>query len=91
MFDERRRPPLPDSAGAALTLLESSYRRWRHGLLSLDEQAFLRPLGPRGAFFADQPMAALALHLNREAIHHGGEIGLLRDLYRATGAGRPRA
>ena len=32
-------------------------------------------------------MAALALHLNREAMHHGGEIGLLRDLYRATGAG----
>jgi hypothetical protein len=31
-------------------------------------------------------MAALALHLNREAIHHGGEICLLRDLYRATGA-----
>jgi hypothetical protein len=91
MFDERHRPPLPDSAAAALALLETSYRRWRDGLLSLDEQAFLRPLGPRGAFFADQPMAALALHLNREAIHHGGEIGLLRDLYRATGAGRPVA
>jgi len=67
-------------------LLESSYHRWRDGLLSLDEKAFLEPLGPRGAFFADQPMAALALHLNREAMHHGGEIGLLRDLYRATGA-----
>ena len=87
MFDERHRPPLPGSAAAALALLESAYRRWRDGLLSLDEQAFLALLGPRGAFFADQPMAALALHLNREAMHHGGEIGLLRDLYRATGAG----
>jgi hypothetical protein len=83
MFDERHRPPVPDSAAAALVLLESSYHRWRDGLLGLDEQAFLRPLGPRGGFFADQPMAALALHLNREAMHHGGEIGLLRDLYRA--------
>jgi hypothetical protein len=31
-------------------------------------------------------MAALVLHLNRETMHHGGEIGVLRDLYRATGA-----
>ena len=87
MFDERHRPPLPGSSEAALALLEGSYHRWRDGLLSLDDQAFLAPLGPRGAFFADQPMAALALHLNREAMHHGGEICLLRDLYRATGAG----
>jgi hypothetical protein len=31
-------------------------------------------------------MAELVLHLNREAIHHGAEICLLRDLYRTTGA-----
>jgi hypothetical protein len=31
-------------------------------------------------------MAALVLHLNRETMYHGGEIGVLRDLYRATGA-----
>jgi hypothetical protein len=27
-------------------------------------------------------MAALVLHINRETIHHGAEILLLRDLYR---------
>ena len=27
-------------------------------------------------------MAALVLHVNRELMHHGGEVGLLRDLYR---------
>jgi hypothetical protein len=27
-------------------------------------------------------MAALILHINREALHHGAEIALLRDLYR---------
>jgi hypothetical protein len=27
-------------------------------------------------------MAALVLHINREAIHHGAEIAVLRDLYR---------
>jgi hypothetical protein len=26
-------------------------------------------------------MAALVLHINREALHHGAEIALLRDLY----------
>jgi hypothetical protein len=29
-------------------------------------------------------MAELVLHINREALHHGAEICLLRDLYRAT-------
>jgi hypothetical protein len=28
-------------------------------------------------------MAALVLHINREVIHHGAEVALLRDLYRA--------
>lgn len=27
-------------------------------------------------------MASLILHINREALHHGAEIALLRDLYR---------
>ena len=30
-------------------------------------------------------MAGLVLHINREAIHHGAEIALLRDLYRDKG------
>jgi hypothetical protein len=29
-------------------------------------------------------MAGLIAPINREVMHHGGEIGLLRDLYRAT-------
>ena len=27
-------------------------------------------------------MLDLVLHINREALHHGAEIALLRDLYR---------
>jgi len=26
-------------------------------------------------------MSTLILHINREAIHHGAEVALLRDLY----------
>jgi DinB family protein len=87
MFDPRHQPArLPATATEALDLLESSYRWWVDGVLTLDEAALTSPLGPRGSYFADSPMAGLVLHLNRETMHHGGEIGVLRDLYRATGA-----
>jgi hypothetical protein len=87
MFDDRHWPDrLPGTAAEALETLDRSYRWWREGLLSMTEDEFLQPLGPRGSFFRDDSMFALALHLNRETMHHGGELGLLRDLYRATGA-----
>ena len=91
MFDPRHLPAsLPGTAAEALDGLLRSYEWWRDGLLSMDAAAFEAPLGPRGSYFADQSMAQLALHLNRETFHHGGEIGLLRDLYRA-GLGPRRA
>jgi hypothetical protein len=36
-------------------------------------------------------MAELVLHINREMLHHGAEIALLRDLYlwHFDGAGLP--
>ena len=33
-------------------------------------------------------MAALVLHINREALHHGAEIALMLDLYTHTGGSR---
>ena len=39
------------------------------------------PLGPAESHFADYPRGALVLHINREVIHHGAEISLLRDLW----------
>lgn len=83
MFDPRHQPAeLPATAAGALELLESSYRWWHDGVLSLDEEQLVAPLGPRGSWFAEDPMANLVLHINREVMHHGGEIGLMRDLYR---------
>jgi hypothetical protein len=35
--------------------------------------------------YAQFPLATLVLHINREAIHHGAEIALLRDLYLRLG------
>jgi hypothetical protein len=87
MFDPRHRPAeLPGSAAEGIAFLERSYRRWHDGIAALDEDGLAAPLGPKGADFADDPMAALIAHINREVMHHGGEICLLRDLYRAVGS-----
>ena len=86
MFDDRYRPPVPATATEAVALLEEVYAQWRRGVASLDDADLLRPLGPRGAYFSAEPMAGLVLHVHRETIHHGGEIGVLRDLYRARQA-----
>jgi hypothetical protein len=47
----------------------------------LDADGLARPCGPAEGPFAEYPMASLVLHINREVIHHGAEISLLRDLY----------
>jgi len=67
------------SAAGALRELDAARDRWVAGVRSLDEQALAAPC--REAGWDDYPMAALVLHINREVIHHGAEIALLRDLY----------
>lgn len=84
MYDDRHWPePLPLTAAGGLALLEEGYTRWREGIATLDDEGLLRPIGPKGGPFAEDSIAALAMHLNRETMAHGAEICLLRDLYRA--------
>lgn len=68
-------------AATALSQLDSAYRAWITGVRGLDDDTLRRPCGPPEAF-PEAPMAALVLHINREMLHHGAEIALLRDLYR---------
>jgi hypothetical protein len=70
------------TAAGALGQLDEVYAAWTDGVRALDSAGLARPCGPKEGAFADYPMAALVLHINREAIHHGAEIALLRDLYR---------
>lgn len=87
MFDPRHVPAdLPHTAAEAVTFLDDSYREWHGHVSRLGDEGLRAPLGPKGAYFSAEPMAALIMHLNREVMHHGGEIGLLRDLFRATGS-----
>ena len=65
----------------ALAQLDTAYDAWAAGVAALDEKGLARPCGEAEGPFAAYPLAALVLHLNREVIHHGAEICLLRDLY----------
>jgi hypothetical protein len=69
------------SAAEALAQLDEMYAAWTRGVQDLGPDGLARPCGPSEGPYADRPMAALVLHVNREIIHHGAEIALLRDLF----------
>ena len=69
------------TAKEALEQLDQEYARWTAGVRSLGAEGLARPCGPAEGPYADASLAALVLHINREMIHHGAEIALLRDLY----------
>lgn len=74
------------TADGALRQLDEAYEAWISGVRGLGEDGLARPCGPAEGPYAESPLSELVLHINREAIHHGAEIALLRDLYRAEGA-----
>jgi hypothetical protein len=72
----------PATAAAGLELLDASYATWLKGIRSLDDDGMARAVGPSEGRWHEAPFAGLILHINREVIHHGAEVALLRDLYR---------
>jgi hypothetical protein len=72
-------------ADEALGALDDAYDRWVDGVRSLGEDGLERAVGPAEGPWADHSFAELVLHINREVIHHGAEVLLLRDLYRHRG------
>lgn len=72
------------TAGAALAQLDTEYATWLAGVQSLHETGLARPCGDVAGPYAERPLAALVLHINRELIHHLAEVCLLRDLYLHT-------
>ncbi|HUN37125.1 MAG TPA: DinB family protein [Trebonia sp.] len=61
--------------------LDQHYRAWRAGLSGLEPGEWTARLGPAWGPYAESSTTDLALHVLDEVIHHGGEVGLLRDLY----------
>jgi hypothetical protein len=73
----------PDAA-TALAQLDVAYEWWVKGAAGLGEAGLERAVGESEGPFAEHPYASLLLHIHREVIHHGAEVLLLRDLYRAS-------
>ncbi|MFC0625125.1 DinB family protein [Kribbella deserti] len=76
-------PPVPGSAAEAVQALEHAYDVWRGRLAAVSQDDFDRPMGEIAGPYAEYDGLAFALHILDELIHHGAEVGVLRDLYRA--------
>ena len=74
----------PDAAGA-VAAFEDAAAAWRSALTTADDAA-LDTVGhssyPYGSD-AQDPFLEIVWWVNQEVLHHGAEIALLRDLYRA--------
>lgn len=81
----------PGDAVGGLAQLDDNYAAWVAGVRRLGGEGLTRECGPAEGPFAAAPMATLVLHINREVIHHGAEIALLRDLYRSKYEASQRA
>ena len=79
----------PLTATGMLALLDRCHDAWVDGVRSLGAEGLGRPCGPAEGPYAEAPMAALVLHINREALHHGAEIALMLDLYDTPRHGGP--
>ena len=75
------------TADEALKQLDEMYGRWNAEVRALSDADLENPptVGPE-----QRPMEGIVLHVNRELIHHGAEISLLRDLYRRQDGAVPR-
>jgi hypothetical protein len=71
----------PGRAADAIAFLDDNYAQWRDGMVQLTDAEWWSTLGPTWGPYADSSTADLALHVLDELVHHGAEIGLLRDLY----------
>ncbi|GAA3560614.1 DinB family protein [Amycolatopsis ultiminotia] len=70
-----------ETAAAALDQLDGAYDAWSAGVRAATPAQLGRLLGADSAPFGGRPLASVVLHINREVIHHGAEVALLRDLY----------
>jgi hypothetical protein len=76
---------VPGSAEAGRVALATAGEQWRAALTSADDAALDqigRSANPWG-LDPTLPFLDIAWWVNQEALHHGGEIALLRDLYQA--------
>ena len=71
------------TATAALEALDEAHEFWGRCLMAVTEEGLGEKLGSIGGQYADSDRAGFAFHMIDEFIHHGAEVALLRDFYRA--------
>jgi DinB superfamily len=75
------RYPAPATAASAIATLEREYAFWQELLYALPADSWWDKMGVIAGPFAELDKASLVLHQLDEQIHHGAELGVLRDLY----------
>jgi DinB superfamily len=70
-------------AATALADLRTAGTAFRGAMVALGEDGIGQPLGPAWGPYAEASWADLLVHALDELAHHGAEVALLRDLYRA--------
>lgn len=80
---EDRDPPdtWPGTAEEGVKALADDWASFRAHIEALGDKRLIEPMGSRASEFAHESYVLLALHALDEAAHHGGELGVLRDLY----------
>ncbi len=76
----------PGTAKEGVQALAEDWERFVSRIAALGDKRLLAPIGLGPGGWADETYLKLALHALDEVAHHGGEIGLLRDLYLREGA-----
>jgi DinB superfamily len=76
-----RYDPAPATAAEAIAVLDRAHDFWRDLLQQVPNASWWEPLGPVAGECAEADKASLVLHQLDEQIHHGAELGVLRDLY----------
>jgi hypothetical protein len=74
---------IPPTAAAARQAVEATKAERHQDLMEVTDPELWEQIGPVGGPYADGTRVSWVLHVLDEVIHHGAEIALLRDLYRA--------
>lgn len=71
----------PENAASAVKALDHAAKVWRDRLSSVDDQSLALQMGEIAGNYQDSTRLAFVLHILDELIHHGAEVGVVRDLY----------
>ena len=79
----RQHRTLPTTAEAARMAAAAASAEQHDGLGEVTDSDLWEKIGPIGGPYAEESRVSWLLHVLDEVIHHGAEVGLLRDLYRS--------